>query len=179
MKTVLVVGPHRLCQWWSWYGCVKGRWGLWIQGKGEGRLGRWLGKHHEVRFCIYFNFLVIVIANENFQVLGPSALNFFATSQFAAFEKQGALTGTKVLRQEDIGATQPCPARIYFSFFPNTCEVHSNNSFSVHRSLARVAGSWFVSSVGLVFLRPFPEFFCLRGRILCFLTRCRGFLWRF
>ena len=114
MKTVQVVGPHRLCQWWSWYGCVKGRWGLLIQGKGEGRLGRWLGKHHEVRFCIYFNFLVIVIANENFQVLGPRALDFFATSQFAAFEKQGALTGTKVLRQEDIGATQPCPAILLF-----------------------------------------------------------------
>ena len=73
MKTVRVVGLHRLCQWGSWYGCVEGRWGLWIQG--EGRLGRWLSKHHEVRFCIYFNFLVIVIANKNF--LGSMCFRFF------------------------------------------------------------------------------------------------------
>ena len=129
---------------------------MWIRGKWEGRLGRWLGKHHDVRFCIYINFLVIAIASENFQVLGPCAWDFFAASQFAAFEKQGALTGTKVLRQEDFVALSPAMPE-YTSLFFQILAKFTLTTDLVSTGVLRV-----LPEVDL-FLRP-ASFFFVRFR---------------
>ena len=127
-----------------------------------------------------FVFFVIIFANPNFKVLSPSALDFFVTTQFAAFKKNGALGGTKVFRQEDISAMQPCPSIIYFSFFPYAGESNGDNSFSLdaRRFLVpgRVTGCCVLCSGVLVFFSVLSGTPLFVGRIPYLLIQCPVFL---
>ena len=143
------------------------------------REGRWLGEHHEVRFCIYFNFLVIVIAYEHFQVLGPRALFFFLLR----------LSSRHLKNRERWLAPKASDRKILVPRSPALPE-YTSLFFQI---LAKFTVTTVLMSTGVSLVLPEVVFFfgrprfyssvsgilLLRGIILCFLTRCRGFLWRF